>query len=164
MDTDKAITPKVSGKKILYIGTLLLVVASVILATMLIQYKPVERSDSVDTPVINTVEDSTIQELLDVSEDGYVGNAEKIALQNYLEDDNNINDPVLLVDNLLYSAYLEGEAFKASKAAPEVSDEDLVEYDAYLQALTNVVDPEDAPEAISNYIAKAKELGFEPEI
>lgn len=150
-----------SRSKILLIGTLMLTIASVILAASLIVIQNSENSQNNASIKIETmVPDSTIKDIVGASEDGYVGASEKADLVAYLASSEKGNYSVAMVDSLVSSAYQKGTTYINTLTEGQKSTDDIKQLDAYLWALSESSDTGEVAELIKGYVAQAKKVNM----
>ena len=154
-------TKNVSKSKVLFVSTLLLTIASVILAASLVAIKNNNIIEANQASKIETfVPAATIEKILIAAEDNYVGSSEKVQLEIYLTDSNESSFSVKLVDNLVTSSYKKGSSFVSTLTPEEQSSEEIKEFNAYLWALTQPYSSEEIPELLENYIIQAKKVNM----
>lgn len=152
----------ISKSKIFFVSTLLLTIASVILAASLITINKNNEDNNGSTRIETFVPDSTIEDILVSAEDNYVGASEKEQLENYLAEDSESSFSVKLVDSLVNSSYQKGTGFVSSLTAEEQDSEEIKEFNAYLWALSQPYSMNEVPDLLDNYVAHAKTVHMVP--
>jgi len=140
----------------------MLTAASVILAASLIVIQNNNNADADENAKIETfVSDATIEDILAVSEDGYVGAAEKADLVSYLtEEEEDSSYSVAMVDHLVSSIYQKGTTYIEALPEEQQKAQDIEELEAYLWALSESHDTSDVADLIEDYVAQAKKVNM----